>query len=178
MPALADFAAGMQAIERGDYSAAFKEFLPLANSGDPEAQVRLGLMYEHGQGVPMDYKQAVKWYRLAAEHGNSNAQNELGLMYVIGNGVLQDFKEAVRWYRVAAEQGNALAQLNLGFMYYAGEGVKEDSEEAFKMVPFGCWAGPAQGGVSSWNHVRFRPRRSAGQEGRAQVVPHGRCSWE
>ena len=32
-------------------------------------QVGLGVMYEHGHGVPQDYAQAMKWYRLAAEQG-------------------------------------------------------------------------------------------------------------
>jgi uncharacterized protein len=64
--ASADLAAGEQAFIKGDYAAALNEFLPLAKQGNPEAQFRLGVMYEHGYGVPQDCVQAHMWYNLAA----------------------------------------------------------------------------------------------------------------
>src|SRR5271166_1968954 len=56
MPALADLAAGKQALQNGDYATALKEFLPLAEQGDAEAQCNLGFMYATGHGVPQDDK--------------------------------------------------------------------------------------------------------------------------
>ena len=132
MPALADLAAGKQALKNGDYATALKEFLPLAEQGDAEAQFILGSMYREDLGVPQDDKEAVRWYRLAAEQGLALAQYNLGNMYRDGHGVPQDDKEAVRWYRLAAEQGLADAQSVLGLAYATGHGVPQDDKEAVR----------------------------------------------
>ncbi len=71
--AWAGFDEGMAVYERGDYATALEEWLPLANGGDASAGYNLGVMYDHGQGVPQDYAEAVKWYRLAAERGGRSA---------------------------------------------------------------------------------------------------------
>ena len=70
----ADFQTGLEASERGDFAAALREWRPLAEQGDTDAQFLLGAMYNEGKGVPQDYAQAVKWYRKAAEQGNASAQ--------------------------------------------------------------------------------------------------------
>ena len=41
-PALADIAKGVKAYQRGDYTTAFNEWLPLAEQGDAKAQNHLG----------------------------------------------------------------------------------------------------------------------------------------
>ncbi len=121
------------ALVDGDYATALKLLLPLARQGDPWAQNNLGVMYDHGDGVPEDDAEAVKWFRLAAEQGEAAAQNNLGLMYDNGQGVPQDSAEAVKWYRLAAEQGNAMAQFNLGYMYRSGRGgTPQDYAQAAK----------------------------------------------
>ena len=62
----------------------------------PEEQYNLGVMYNEGEGVPLDDKESVKWYRLAAEQGDAQAQSNLGVMYDNGEGVPEDDKEAVK----------------------------------------------------------------------------------
>ena len=126
----ADFQAGLEAYERGDYAVALREWRPLAEQGHPWTQFMLGLMYADGEGVPKDDTEAVKWYRKAAEQGEALAQAKLGLKYDTGEGVPEDDVEAVKWYRKAAEQGNALAQSRMGSMYASGEGVPQDYVEA------------------------------------------------
>ena len=128
----ADFQAGLEAYERGDYAVALREWRPLAEQGHPWTQFMLGLMYADGEGVPKDDTEAVKWYRKAAEQGEALAQTNLGVMYDNGKGVPEDDAEAVKWYRKAAEQGEALAQAKLGLKYDTGEGVPEDDVEAVK----------------------------------------------
>ncbi len=131
-PAWADFQAGVDAYKRGDYATALKEWRPLGEQGDADAQNNLGLMYRKGQGVPQNYAEAAKWFRLGAEQGDAAAQNNLGLMYDTGDGVPQDYAEAEKWWRLAAEQGSAEAQFNLGVMYNEGDGVPQDYAEAVK----------------------------------------------
>ena len=108
--------AGLDAYQRGDYPAALKEFIPLANKGDAAAQLHLGMMNEMGQGVPRNYKKAVMRYRQAAEQGNAEAQYRLGEMYGHGRGVPQNGKLAAEWYKKSSAQGDkerAVKQANL-----------------------------------------------------------------
>ena len=117
----ADFQKGLDAVERGDYATAVKEWTPLAEQGDAPAQVYLGQMYERGLGVSQDYKTAVKWYTLAAEQGLAIAQYNLGVMYDKGEGVPLNYTTALREWKPLAEQGDASAQTNLGQMYDQGK---------------------------------------------------------
>jgi len=105
----ADYQAGEDALVRGDYETALKEWRPLAEKGNAKAQVSLGIMYSQGQGVPQDYVEAVKWVRLAAEQGSAGAQYNLGRMYFEGLGVPQDWILALMWTNLAAAQGHEAA---------------------------------------------------------------------
>ena len=77
----ADYQKGWTAYTRGDYATALREWKPLAEKGNANAQFYLGLMNDSGNGVPQDYKTAVKWWRLAAEHGYALAQHDLVMIY-------------------------------------------------------------------------------------------------
>ncbi len=62
------------AYQRGDYAAAYREWLPLAEEGDVEAQFNLGILYDLGQGVAQNKMMAAAWYRKSAEQGFAAAQ--------------------------------------------------------------------------------------------------------
>lgn len=129
-PAFADYQKGLDAAKSGDYATALKEWKPLAEQGNANAQNGLGVLYYFGNGVAQDYKAALRWYKLAAEQGNAEAQFYLGGMYVKGEGIAQDYTEAVRWFRNAADQRHPGAQFMLGIMYVYGEGVVQDETKA------------------------------------------------
>ena len=97
---------GYQSYLKGDYEAAYNEWLPLAELGDAEAQYNLGVLYDEGAGVEKDLASAAGWYRKAAEQGFMDAQTNLGIMYVHGQGVPRDYREAMRWFQRAASQGD------------------------------------------------------------------------
>ena len=97
-----------------------------ADRGYAEAQIRLGVMYINGKGVPQNYAEALKWFRKAADQRSAVGQYYLALMYDRGLGVPQNYTEAVNWFRKAAEQGNAEAQTSLGNMYVFGQGVPQN----------------------------------------------------
>ena len=65
----------------------------------------LGLMNEHGQGVPQDYAKALRQCLRDAERGYVVAYYNLGVMYLRGLGTLQNFVEAYKWFRLAADGG-------------------------------------------------------------------------
>jgi hypothetical protein len=140
----ADLQKGLDAYNRGDYATALQEFTPLAEQGDNAAQNNLGVMYDHGRGVPQNYQTAVKWYTLAAEQGRASAQNNLGLMYYNGEGVPQNHKTAFKWFTLAAEQGVAVAQTNLGVMYYDGQGVLQDYVRAHMWLNIAASSGKSE----------------------------------
>jgi uncharacterized protein len=145
----ADYQKGLEAAQRGDFATALREWHPLAEQGNADAQYNLGVMYRKGEGVTQNDKEAVKWYRLAAEQGNVRAQFNLGLMHHNGDGVVQDYKEAVKLYRLAAEQVHATAQFNLGVMYANGDGVIQDNVMAYMWLSIAPENGLKQGRVGA-----------------------------
>jgi TPR repeat protein len=96
------FEDAVSALQRGDSTLAARRFRPLAEQGDPQAQIRLGWMFEKGQGVQQNDQEAVKWYRKAAGQGNAEVQALLGEMYF--KAVPQDYVHAYRWFDLAAQQ--------------------------------------------------------------------------
>ena len=86
------------------------ELVKKAESGDRDAQIKLGRCYYQGLGVTKDYKEAVKWFTKAAEQGHREAKFYLGQCYYRGEGVTKNKKEAVKWYTKAAKQGDKRAK--------------------------------------------------------------------
>jgi TPR repeat protein len=76
--------------------------LQRAESGDVEAQYRLGMMYYIGSLIPQDYEEAAKWLQMAAERGNIDAQFRYGCLLYYGRGVEQDFVQSHMWFNLAA----------------------------------------------------------------------------
>ena len=83
---------------------AVKWYRKAAEQGNADAQYNLGVMYDHGRGVPQDDAEAVGWYRKAAEQGYAKAQFNLGNMYITGLGVPLDYAQAHMWYNLAASR--------------------------------------------------------------------------
>jgi TPR repeat protein len=108
-PAWAEFQVGMDAYNRGDFKTALREWQPMAEQGDARAQFYFGLLYENGDGVPLDYAKARQWYEKAAVQGDAKAQLYLGLQSSFGQGVPMDLVDAYMWYSLAGGNGNAHA---------------------------------------------------------------------
>jgi TPR repeat protein len=125
---------GGEAWKRGDYKEAMKLLTPLAESGHPIAQHRVGVMYVLGQGVPRDFDEAIKWFTRSAEQGQGESQHSLGLRYLWGEGVGQNPKAAAAWFQAAANQGIPDSATWLGDMYWNGNGVKQDVVEGYKWL--------------------------------------------
>ncbi len=105
-----------------------------AAQGLPAAQLHLGLLYQRGQGLPLDLPKAAQHYELAGAQGLAEAQYMAGLMYYRGEGVKRNFPQALRWFTQAAAQGHALSQLNVGRMCVQGEGVPTDLAKGHKWL--------------------------------------------
>ena len=102
-----------QAFKAGKFEEALVLAQPLAEAGDPKAQVMVGLMFSQAKGAPEDFVTAAGWFRKAADQGYASAQFDLGYMYESGSGVPMDPAEAYKWYSLAAAQGDRDAAKNL-----------------------------------------------------------------
>ena len=102
-----------RAFEQGEYEKAYELWLPLARTGNLEAENYLGIHYYLGLGVKRDYKEAVKWFEAAAKAGLPDAQRNFGDMFHYGRGVPQDYYKAFIWYFAASQQGHETAKRSL-----------------------------------------------------------------
>jgi uncharacterized coiled-coil protein SlyX len=89
------------AYDRADYRSALNVWMPAAETGDAEAQVNVGEIFERGTGGQPNYEAARIWYEKAAAQGNTRAQFNLGTLYEQGLGVPRDQVTALNWYRKA-----------------------------------------------------------------------------
>ena len=126
---LANYKDGLLAAHKGDYLTAFREFRSLAEKGDAQSQVQLGIMYEMGLGIKQDYSEASKWYQKAAIQGDKEAQNRF--LEMRKKGLTTIFQPPIPdgW------EGNTTepqSQYNLGAMYAKGIGIKRDYAIAYR----------------------------------------------
>lgn len=127
----ADLAKGLEAAASRHWTDALREFRPLAEQGDANAQVNLGNLYMRGLAVKQDYLTAFDWYAKAARQGNVAGQAKLGLMYYYGLGIQEDRAEAMRWFLKAGEQGDPEAAMVLGTLYDQGSAGRRQPAEAY-----------------------------------------------
>ena len=126
------------AIGRKDYATAARLLEPLAAAGNAVAQIRLALLYYHGQGVRESNALALQWFQRAASQGLAEAQFHLGNMHAYGMAPAAAGEDpqwlAAQWYFQAARQGHAEAQYSLGILFLAGGGVVQSVTEARKWM--------------------------------------------
>jgi len=108
--------------------------LKLANEGDNEAQLAIGLILidggsETGEKISKDPTLGLKWVRKAAEAGYAKAQWHLGHRLYKGAGVPVDRKEAFVWFKKSAEKEYTRGLTWLAICYYKGEGVPANNEQ-------------------------------------------------
>ena len=83
-----------QLVAREDnYAAAAESFARQAEKGEDDAQFFLGMMYQHGHGVPQDDAKALEWFQKAADQGYVVARIRLDQMNQSGQGVARDIDE-------------------------------------------------------------------------------------
>ncbi len=130
-------------------------FRKSAEQGQPEAQFRLGMMTEKGQGTLKSNEDAADWYLKSATQSNmpnfgsvalgkllnqmliQNKQQEGRWFLTIGGqkSLAMEYSsknktESALWYLKAAEQGDLESQKAIGGMYLNGRGVIQDYRQA------------------------------------------------
>ena len=125
-PAVADYRDGWNAFQAAEYDATIREWLPLAERGDPRAQYGLAILLLYGRGTERDSAAAAALMAPAAASGHAEAAFALALLYQDGKGVGREFVEAAWLYRIAAETGYGPAQNNRAIMLAIGQGIDRD----------------------------------------------------
>jgi TPR repeat protein len=77
---LAQINAGLTAYAAQNKKLAFATWRNVAGRGNADAQLRVGLLYENGDGVGQDMIEAYRWLKLAANQAHAKAQAELSLV--------------------------------------------------------------------------------------------------
>lgn len=106
-----------------------KELIAKADAGDKDAQFKVGLAYDSGNGAPSSSDKAKKYYRMAADQGFAEAQNSLGSIYQAE----KNYAEAKIWYERAFAQNHPMATNSLGYLYDLGLGVPQDRNKGFEL---------------------------------------------
>lgn len=152
-PARADVKAGVEAWQRSDFAGAVKEWRPLADKGDADAQFNMGQAYKLGRGVPKDLRIAQSWYEKAAAQGHAQAQSNLGLiLFQTG-----DRGKAMPWLKLASDKGDARAQYVYGTALFNGDLVAKDWPRAYALMSRAAASGLPPAGDSLKQMDQYMP---------------------
>ena len=114
--------------EKRDATMTAEAYRIAAESGDAYAHLRLGYLYETGDGVVQDYTQARLHYQAAVDAGLNEARLRLAICYLEGWGGPADRAAFTREMRTAAEAGYVPAQQIYAAMCFIGLAVPKDRE--------------------------------------------------
>lgn len=130
IPALSSIPIANQPARTAETDDSIDALRQKADAGDAKSQVKLGGLYDTGEGVPQDPAVADQWYRKAADQGDADGLSCLAFAYEVGWGVKTDHAEAtklnnaaLRQYQVAADSGDSAAQFTLGCDFEFGGAV-------------------------------------------------------
>lgn len=115
-----------------DSERVFKLIQESANTGYPEAQFRLGVMYRTGTCVQYNATKAFEWLLKSSISGHGAACFEIGSIYEQGELIPKDNIKAYEWYKKSADQGITIAQNMVGTMLAYGTGTPMNLDEAIR----------------------------------------------
>ena len=94
-------------MEANQFKEAREALLPLARSGNADAEELIGVMYALGLGVERDDVRAFEWYLRSSMKGHPGAQSGIGWYYEVGRGLTAPDKvRAYLWYTLSAIGGD------------------------------------------------------------------------
>ena len=107
-----------------------------AETGDSEAQNRVGTMCYFGLRTEKDYHQALIWFKRAASQGNADAMRNLAILYDNGEGTLRNSTRARGWYEKALSVNpeDAVAMNNLGVLCLSAERSVQNRSKAEPLI--------------------------------------------
>lgn len=117
---------GMEYVDYGNYTEAYKYFIYASNEGLPHAMQNLGRLYSIDDNMK-DYGKAREWYEKAAENDLIDGMYWAGRAYMWEfDNLKADYEKALYWLQEASKYGYTDANAELGKMYEYGIGVEKD----------------------------------------------------
>jgi flagellar biosynthesis GTPase FlhF len=107
--------------------------MKLAKGGNPEAEFKIGEMYETGFGTTKNMKLAKEWIMKAAAQGHEMAKFKLLYWDMKKNGITKSNKAQYKDLVAKANSENPGAQYYLGKIYADGAGVPMNREKALDL---------------------------------------------
>lgn len=101
--------------------------LKLADAGDMIEQLKVGLAYCEGHGLPKDINKGMRYLKMSAEQGYREGEFFYGIHLLLGNKSEQE--EGFKWVLKAADRGNHNAQYTVARAYEDGIGVKKNESK-------------------------------------------------
>ena len=152
-PAAADVKAGVDAWAQGDYDKAVREWQPLADAGDADAQFNLGQAYKLGKGVPTDLAAALEYYRKATVQSHARAEDNYGLLLFQQN----QRQQAMPYLERSAERGEPRAQYLVATALFNGDLLSRDWVRAYALMTRATAAGLPQAQNALAHMERYVP---------------------
>ena len=114
-----EFNKAIKHIEKMRYFEAFKIFSNLSQTGIPEAQYNLALLYSNGLGTPKNYKLSLYWSWQAHLNGHETAIERIKATYELINEDLRNnvAQLIIDELLINAQNGDKAAPLKLGKTY-------------------------------------------------------------
>jgi len=148
-------------FDQGDYGKASSGTIRLANQGDPEAEMDLGYLFEHGLGgMVKDLGKAQAYYQEAGGQGLARADTCLALLLIWSKEIPQDVPRGVELLKRADAAGDPYAAYDLYRLYAEGKEVPKDQAEADR---FKARAGTAADDALRIYAMRMRSHVAANQ---------------
>ena len=119
-PELAEeFAVAVKNVENKNFLEAVRSFDKLAQSGLPEAQFNLSLLYSSGLGTPKNYKTALYWSWQAHLNDHPTAINQVNEIFDLITEALRDTvaNQIIDELLTIAKAGDQTSALKLGKTY-------------------------------------------------------------
>lgn len=111
-----------------------------AESNDPDALFRLGMIYWNGKLTPRSVSTAVRWFRRAAAKGHQPARFMLAYSLLHGKGMIPDPKKAFAEFKKLYDGGFPAAGLPLGMLYFEGKAAGRNYAAAAECLKTGMTA--------------------------------------
>lgn len=131
--------------------------------GNPEAEFKVGEMYETGFGVTKDLNEARKWINKAAAQGHEAANFKLLYWDMEKNGLKGDNKNKFSELMSKADKSDPQAMYYLGKMYAHGVGISKNYDKALDWLDRATFVGVLSAEREAI-HVREKQQKNQAKE--------------
>ena len=140
---------GFAAYKAGEFKKAYDIWLPLAESGNAEAQFRVGNIYSFARGLEQNDLIAQSWWEKAAYKEHVKAMHNLAVVYDQGKTLPKNVARARTYYLKAVELCKVSSQYGLGSLILRQPKDERDNVDGHKWLEIAFMLGDIRAGEVS-----------------------------